>query len=84
MVRDGSYSYLNASMGLSFAAFFAGYTPKNIPTRAEKLKARDTDQTETDVGSAGKRMVREKAIPVPMTIPIIPPMIERVTASIKN
>ena len=34
-MRDGYNSALNATIGSSFAAFFAGYTPKKIPTLAD-------------------------------------------------
>ena len=36
-MRDGYNSALNATIGSSFAAFFAGYTPKKIPTLADTV-----------------------------------------------
>jgi len=35
--EDKHYSNLNASTGFKFAAFCAGYIPKNIPTKHEKV-----------------------------------------------
>ena len=36
-ITNQIYSYLNASIGFSLAALFAGYMPKNSPIQIEKV-----------------------------------------------
>ena len=70
-------------MGFSCAAFFAGYIPKTIPTRAENAKATNMDSTDIWVGHP----VRAEAtfeISIPTAVPIAPPTRESSTDSIRN
>src|SRR3990172_12822750 len=78
------HSYLNASMGLRAAAFLAGYTPKNTPTKAEKVKERRMDHAGTDTGSFGTRKWRVPAQAIPTRIPPIPPATESGVDSRRN
>ena len=77
------HSYRSASIGLSWAARFAGKMPKNIPTAAENPIPKIIVQT----GAAacnGETTETVLAIPSPKAVPIIPPIIESVIASKRN
>ena len=68
-------------MGLSLEALIAGAIPNIIPIATEKPKAKITDH---GVTVETKRMAMIIDTPIPKTIPIIPPVTESITASIKN
>ena len=63
------YSYRNASIGLSFAAFCAGRTPKKIPTPAENRMANAIDSAETIVFQPAEAEMTFEPV-MPKIIPI--------------
>ncbi len=77
------YSYLNASIGFSFAAFRAGKTPKDTPMHAANRKANAMDSGETIVFQPAEAD-RTRDPTIPNAIPITPPTELRVTDSIRN
>lgn len=68
-------------MGESLEALRAGATPKIIPTREETPKARTTEEIVT---WAGKNGLMAKVPKYPSSIPVVPPIQDKITASIKN
>jgi hypothetical protein len=87
MVADISeamgYSYLKASIGLSFEAFRAGYRPKKMPMVAAKLNARRIDPKDTKVCMLVNRAVIFDPM-IPNATPMSPPTSERATDSMRN
>ena len=77
------YSYLNASIGLSLAAWRAGQRPKPMPTAREKVVASNIENGEIFVAQSAKIAIRA-AMPEPKKIPTIPPVKVITTASIRN
>ena len=72
ILSEPFYSYLRASMGSSFAAFFAGYQPETTPTKNETINANPIHWKGMIIG-----VLRAKANPFPTSspniIPIMPP-----------
>src|SRR3989338_2155055 len=78
------YSYLRAIIGSIAAAFLAGYTPKNIPTLAEKKNARNIDHM---LSLAGKKVIKtgiNHANDMPKITPKTPPNMLSTTDSTRN
>jgi hypothetical protein len=78
-----TYSYRNASIGLSSDACFAGQSPKTIPTSREKTVARITENIETFTDHPATKLIIIE-IPLPSAIPANPPINVISTATIKN
>jgi len=75
------YSYLSASIGLSFAALFAGNIPKTIPIVTAEEKDKSTASKEM---MAVINLLIPKTMRKLRTIPMIPPMTLKVTDSVRN
>src|SRR5262249_20669841 len=76
-------SNLNAAMGSSFAARFAGYTPKKMPTLAETIRPAITAHRRMADGMPMSN-VTVLAIGLPRMMPISPPTSATVEDSIRN
>ena len=70
-------------MGLSLEALLAGYIPKNMPIDIETNIAMAIERGSTEEGR-GVALETSLAIMNPKKIPMIPPIVERVTASMRN
>src|SRR5206468_6125293 len=81
--REFHNSNLNAAMGSSLAARFAGYTPKNTPTLADTSRPAPTAQS---LISDGMPMiaVMPLANTMPKSTPSTPPTSAMVPDSIRN
>ena len=78
-----SYSYLNASIGSSLEAFWAGQRPKTTPTPRENVVARIIEDKDT-LALHPAKMVIIIDIPLPSRTPLIPPRKDINTDSIRN
>src|SRR5260370_33524016 len=77
------YSYLSVCTGSSRAARFAGIVPKSTPTNTDVVNAATADHGLTGIlNGDNKPSVRGMARP--RIVPIIPPLSERKTASVRN
>src|SRR3989339_1634966 len=77
------YSYLSASMGLSFAAFHAGSMPKKMPTPTEKAKARNTEEKAMEASK--EKYVLTIHEPIQLTsVPMAPPSTLKTVDSTRN
>jgi hypothetical protein len=77
------YSYLKASIGSSWEAFWAGQRPKAVPTIKEKVVARIIENQETLTVQRAKRVIRMD-VPLPNIIPAMPPINDIKIDSIRN
>src|SRR5512140_1611355 len=78
------YSYLNASTGSNFAAFHAGYSPKNRPTLIDVPTPSRIAHGGTLDGSFGMVRLIRTLIPTPHNTPSAPPAPVRAMASVRN
>src|SRR3990167_7746546 len=81
MKTGATYSYRRASIGERREARMAGAMPNIIPTATENPKARNIDK---GVTSETKNRAKIKDAPIPSTMPIIPPLTDKNTASSRN
>ena len=77
------HSYLNASIGFNFEAFFAGITPATTPIPTDNIKEITINSTETYVFSETSADNKYDAIK-PRSIPVIPPTKPNKADSNKN
>ena len=83
MIINSIYKLLNATIGSNFEALFAGKTPKIKPIDPEIIIVEKVVVIPTDAGSG---VIRDKRKPPdkPVDVPINPPIVDRINASIKN
>ncbi len=83
MVINSIYKLLNATIGSNFEALFAGKTPKIKPIEPEITMVEIVVVIPTDAGSgviSDKRNTPDN----PVVVPINPPIVDKINASIKN
>ena len=83
MVINSIYKLLNATIGSNLEALFAGKTPKIKPIDPEIIMVEKVVVMPTDAGSGVMRDKR-KTPDNPVVVPINPPIIDKINASIKN
>ena len=83
MVTNSIYKLLNATIGSSFEALFAGKTPKIKPIDPEMIMVEKVVVIPTEAGSGVNRDKR-KTPDNPVVVPINPPIEDKINASIKN
>ena len=77
------YKLLNATIGSNLEALFAGKTPKIKPIDPDMIIVEKVVVIPTDAGSgviSDKRKTPDK----PVVVPINPPIVDKINASIKN
>ena len=77
------YKLLNATMGSNLDALLAGKTPNIRPMDPEMIIVDNVVVTPTDAGSGVIRDKR-KTPDNPDVVPINPPIVDKINASIKN
>ena len=83
MIINSIYKLLNATIGSNFEALFAGKTPKIKPIDPEIIMVEIVVVIPTDAGRGvikDKRKTPER----PVVVPINPPIVDKINASIKN
>jgi len=77
------YRLLNATIGSNLEALFAGKTPKIKPIDPEMIMVEKVVVIPTD---AGRGVIRDKRKTPdnPVVVPINPPIVDKINASIKN
>ena len=80
---DTIYKLLNATIGSNFEALFAGKTPKINPIDPEMIIVEIVVVSPTDAGS-GVITDKRKTPDKPVVVPINPPIVDKINASIKN
>ena len=83
MIINSIYKLLNAIIGSSLEALFAGKTPKIKPIDPEIIIVEIVVVNPTDAGS-GVITDKIKTPDKPVVVPISPPIVERINASIRN
>ncbi len=83
MVKNSIYKLLNATIGSKLEALFAGKTPKIKPIDPEIIIVEKVVVIPTDAGSG---VIRDKKNTPdnPVVVPINPPIVDKINASIKN
>ena len=77
------YKLLNATIGSNLDALFAGKTPKINPIEPEIIIVERVVIKPTEAGSGVIRDKR-KTPDKPVVVPINPPIVDKINASIKN
>ena len=77
------YKLLNATIGSNLEALFAGKTPNIKPIDPEIIMVEKVVVNPTDAGSGVVRDKR-KTPDKPVVVPINPPIVDKINASIKN
>ena len=77
------YKLLNATIGSNLEALFAGKTPKIKPIEPEMIIVETVVVIPTDAGS-GVIRDKTKTPDNPVVVPINPPIVDKINASIKN
>ena len=83
MVINFIYKLLNATIGSNLEALFAGKTPKINPIDPEMIMVDNVVVIPTDAGRGVTRDKR-KTPDKPVVVPINPPIVDKINASIKN
>ena len=83
MFLNSFYKLLNATIGSNLEALFAGKTPKIKPIDPEMIIVENVVVIPTDAGSGVIRDKR-KTPDKPVVVPINPPLVDKINASIKN
>ena len=83
MIINSIYKLLNATIGSNFEALFAGKTPKIKPIDPEMSMVVRVVVNPTDAGS-GVIKDKNKTPDKPVVVPINPPIVDKINASIKN
>ena len=80
---DLIYKLLNATIGSNLEALFAGNTPKINPIEPEIIIVEAVVVIPTE---AGRGVIRDKRKTPdnPVVVPINPPIVDKINASIKN
>ena len=83
MILKLIYKLLNATIGSNLEALFAGKTPKIKPIDPEMTMVERVVVIPTD---AGRGVISDKRTTPdnPVVVPINPPIVDRINASIKN
>ena len=83
MTENLIYKLLKATIGSNFEALFAGKTPKIKPIDPEMSIVETVVVIPTDAGS-GVISDKRKTPDNPLVVPINPPIVDKINASIKN
>ena len=83
IIINSIYKLLNATIGSNLEALFAGKTPKIKPIDPEMIMVEKVVVIPTDAGSGVIRDKR-KTPDNPVVVPINPPIVDKINASIKN
>ena len=83
MVINSIYKLLNATIGSNLDALFAGKTPKIKPIDPEMIIVERVVVIPTEAGS-GVIIDKKKTPDNPVVVPINPPIVDKINASIKN
>ena len=83
MTLDSIYKLLNATIGSNLEALFAGKTPKINPIDPEIIIVERVVVTPTDAGR-GVIKAKRNTPDNPVVVPINPPIVDKINASIKN
>ena len=83
MIINTIYKLLNATIGSSLEALLAGKTPKINPIDPEIIMVESVVVIPTDAGS-GVISDKTKTPDNPVVVPINPPIVDKINASIKN
>ena len=83
MIMNTIYKLLNATIGSNLEALFAGKTPKIKPIDPEIIMVEKVVVIPTDAGS-GVISDKRKTPVNPVVVPINPPIVDKINASIKN
>ena len=83
MIINFIYKLLNATIGSNLDALFAGKTPKINPIEPEIIIVEKVVIKPTDAGS-GVIIDKRKTPDKPVAVPINPPIVDKINASIKN
>ena len=78
-----TYKLLNATIGSNLEALFAGRTPNIKPIEPEIVIVESVVVKPTDAGS-GVITPKRKTPDNPVIVPIIPPIVDKMSASNKN
>ena len=83
MIINSIYKLLNATIGSNLEALLAGKTPKIKPIDPEMIIVEIVVVIPTDAGSG---VIRDKIKTPdnPVDVPINPPIVDKINASIKN
>ena len=83
MIINFIYKLLNATIGSNLDALFAGKTPKINPIEPEIIIVERVVIKPTEAGS-GVIIDKRKTPDKPVVVPINPPIVDKINASIKN
>ena len=83
MIINSVYKLLNATIGSNLEALFAGKTPKIKPIDPEMIMVEKVVVIPTDAGR-GVNSDKTKTPDNPVVVPINPPIVDKINASIKN
>ena len=83
MIINSIYKLLNATIGSNLEALFAGKTPKIKPIDPEMIMVEKVVVIPTEAGS-GVIKDKRKTPDKPVAVPINPPNVDKINASIKN
>ena len=83
MFKYSIYKLLNATIGSNLEALLAGKTPKINPIDPEMIMVEKVVVTPTDAGR-GVISDKRKTPDNPDAVPINPPIVDKINASIKN
>ena len=83
MIINSIYKLLNATIGSNLEALFAGKTPNIKPIDPEMIMVEKVVVIPTDAGS-GVITDKRKTPVNPVVVPINPPIVDKINASIKN
>jgi len=83
IIINSIYKLLNATIGSNLEALFAGKTPKINPIDPDMIMVEKVVVIHTDAGSGVIRDKR-KTPDKPVVVPINPPIVDKIKASIKN
>ena len=83
MIINSIYKLLNATIGSNLEALLAGKTPKIKPIDPEIIMVDKVVIIPTDAGS-GVITDKRKTPDNPVVVPINPPIVDKINASIKN
>ena len=83
MIKYYIYKLLKATIGSNLEALLAGKTPKTNPIDPEIIIVDKVVVIPTDAGNGVIREIR-KTPDNPVVVPINPPIVDKINASIKN
>jgi len=83
IIINSIYKLLNATIGSNLEALFAGKTPKIKPIEPEMIMVENVVVIPTDAGSGVIRDKR-KTPDNHVVVPINPPIVDKINASIRN